>query len=181
MMPTSIPRICKLKQSSSGFTFIEIMVVLVLMSITMSLAIPQITSFAEDPWQSEFGNLVRVFKLLRNESILGHRDYHIVFDVKEQQYYVEVGLKSGRFEKLESPKILKPHTFPESFALQQVSLTGDINSQSASRVLKQPVAVRIDSSGFVTPFTLVFVDTEANSFWKIATTNIMGQLELKQE
>ncbi|MBF0288422.1 MAG: type II secretion system protein [SAR324 cluster bacterium] len=167
-----------------GFTFIEIMIVMVLFSLLASLAAPEFFSAFEKTSQAELRKLVRVINLLRNEAILGNNQYYIVFDVLEQKYHIEVMRKEGGRVQVDSPKLLRAHSFPEEFRLEEISLTNDaiILKQNSfvglSEFAKESVSVSIDSSGFVTPFTLFFTLDE--EIWLIQTKNIMGQLELKK-
>ncbi|MGK5091436.1 type II secretion system protein [Deltaproteobacteria bacterium TL4] len=182
-MPISVPMIFDAvsHKTGKGFSFIELMVVLVLMSSVMAMTVPRFDGFFEKPQEKEYRNLARVLKLLRNEAILGQTEYYMIFDTKQQRYHIEKALKDGNRESMDSPKILKPHAFVVEFPLHQVTLAQVANQNTASRILQFPVEVSIDSSGFVTPFTLVFTDTETNHFWYINTKNIMGYLELKEE
>ena len=172
-----------MRRKPGGFTFLEIMMVMFLLGLIVSFAVPQFFTAFEKASETELRHLVRVINLLRNESILGNSQYFIVFDPKEQGYHVEVQRKEGGRLTVDTPKILRPHTFPKDFHLETVTLKQNKANEASSFLLgtvpKKPVSIAIDSSGFVTPFTLFFSFDE--KIWRIQTKNIMGQLELKEE
>lgn len=167
----------------AGFSFLEIIVVLLVFGLLATFAVPQFFSAFEKTNTTEFRNLSRVFNLLRNESILGNTQYFIVFDPQEQGYYIELNRKEGGRVKLDSPRILRPHSFPENFKLESISLTQKSSTPTRTQYKllgttpQQPVAIQVNSSGFVTPFTLFFRFDE--EIWFIKTKDIMGHLEMK--
>ncbi len=173
-----------MRDTKPGFSLIEIMVVVFLIAAVATMAAPQFFAALEKPSQAELRHLVRVIKLLRNESILGRNVYYIVFDIEEQTYSIELERKEGGRIELDTPQVLRPHTFPEEVQMEEVSLTLDDNSGGFSRssILGtgelSPVEVRIDSSGFVTPFVMYLL--EENQTWVIRTTSIMGHLKLEE-
>ena len=181
MMLISTPTTFKPIGTKPGFSFLELMVVIVMLSGLMAITVPRFETFFEQPQQKEFKNLVRVLKLLRNEAILGQIEYYLIFDLKKQNYHIEKEVKGGSRETVEQSKILKPYPFHEDFQLYQVNLAHENLLGSGSRILQLPVEIHIDSSGFVTPFTVVFVARETHQFWQLQTKNIMGQLEMKEE
>ena len=179
-MPISIQTTSNIPGSHDGFSFLELMVVVVMLSGIMAITVPRFESFFEQPHEKEYKNLVRVLKLLRNEAILGQVEYYLIFDLKKQNYHIEKEVKGGSREPVEQPKILKPYPFHEDFQLYQVDLAHEHQS-GGSRILQLPVEIHIDSSGFVTPFTVVFVARETHQFWQLQTKNLMGRLEIKEE
>ncbi len=173
----------RINQKNRGFTFIEVMLVLVVFSLVAALAVPEFFAAFEKTNESELRKLVRVINLLRNEAILGNNQYYIVFDLEEQKYSVEVLRKEGGRAQVDTPKLLRPHSFPEEFHLNEIALTNDDITLKQkivglSSLAQDAVSVSVDSSGFVTPFTLFFTLDE--EIWLIQTKNIMGQLELKK-
>ncbi|MBF0277621.1 MAG: prepilin-type N-terminal cleavage/methylation domain-containing protein [SAR324 cluster bacterium] len=173
-----------MRKAPLGFSFLEIMMVMFLFGLIMSFAVPQFFTAFEKTTDAELRNLTRVINLLRNESIMGKSRYYVIFSPEEQGYHVELQRKEGGQIKVDNPKILRPHTFPENFHLETVSLTqrdaSNLTKFSLSGIVsRKPVVITVDSSGFVTPFTLYFTFNEKT--WLIQTRNIMGQLELKEE
>ena len=173
----------RLRKRSAGFTFLEVMIVLFLLGLLSTFAAPQFITAFEKTREREFRHLTRVLNLLRNESILGKKQFFIIFDPKEQKFHIEQQRKEGGRIKLENPRILRPHTFSEGFYLENISLTAQVPSLRAEWILmetsmRKPVAIQIDSSGFVTPFTLFF--SVGKDIWFIQSIDILGNLEMKE-
>ncbi len=162
-----------------GFTFLEILVVLTLVSVLMGMAVPQFLAFFTKPQQSEYQHLSRVIKLLRNDAILRGTSYCLVFDVKQQQIRTTLEEADGKCseETLLKPKTLKPHDFPEELILQQAVLVEKNKSSINSAIMD--LEVHINRSGFVTPFSFQLLDKNSSEIWIIESEGIMGNLELK--
>ena len=82
-------------------------------------------------------------------------------------------------EFLEKPESLKPREFPEDLILRQVQLAGLSNLVPGA--INQFLEVHINSSGFVSPFMLVFSLPDVSRSWIIETKGIMGKLQIRQK
>ncbi|HIA56575.1 MAG TPA: prepilin-type N-terminal cleavage/methylation domain-containing protein [Candidatus Lambdaproteobacteria bacterium] len=163
-----------------GFTFLEILVVLTLVVLLMGMAVPQFFALFSKPHESEYKHLKSVLKILRNDAVLKSTSYCLLFDLKTQQMMTTEEEDSGNCstEFLQNPKILKPHFFPENLRLREAKLaeTNYNSSGAAADLLK----VHINSSGFVTPFFLLFSLPDSSMSWQIESKGIMGKLELRE-
>ena len=167
-----------------GFTFIELMVVMVLMGIMISLVAPQFGSMFRSEIEKEYQLLTRIVHAIRTEAILGNTSFYLVFDPKGQHLHIEkVEKGTAKREELEL-KWLKPaceppneakHCFSEELRLENVSLSQNQPSFLAFGD-KKKVDIEIDSSGFVRPFVVWFSDSEGE--WKIQSKGVMGKLEM---
>ena len=81
-------------------------------------------------------------------------------------------------EFFEKPDSLKPHEFTEDLILREAQLGGSSNLVSGA--INEFLEVHINSSGFVSPFMLVFSLPDVSRSWMIETKGIMGKL-LKRE
>lgn len=164
-----------------GFTFLEIMVVLTLVMLLIGMAIPQFFALFSKPHESEFKHLNSVLKILRNEAVLRSTSYCLIFDLKLQQMMTAEERESGKCgnEYVNKPKFLKPHEFPENLRLQEAQLAerNYTSFTSTSDLLE----VHINSSGFVTPFLLVFSLPDDSKSWKIESKGITGKLDLREQ
>lgn len=172
-----------MRSSRAGFSFIEIMLILLLLGLVATMAIPQFFAMIERDEQLEFRNLLRVMKMLRNEAILKNNRYAIVFDIEKQKYHVELLQKEGGKKVLNEPKVLRAHEFPKDLKLQDVARPSNFTDVEHSREFKlgfvrKPIPVTVDSSGFVTPVLLFFKKEEQS--WVVRNTNIMGQLVMEE-
>ena len=185
-MLTSIRQNCsthsKLKRhkSLSGFTFLEILVVITLVVLLMGMAVPQFFSMFSKAHEVEYRNLKIVLKMLRNDAVLKSTSYCLLFDLKKQQMMVSEEDPTGKCSEklLQEPNLLKTHIFPEEFSLLEAKTVESnyLSSGAASDLLE----VHINSSGFVTPFFLQFSEPDSSKYWQIKSRGIMGELELSE-
>ncbi len=171
----------KCSRSGNGFTFLEIMVFITLVLLISGLALPQFLASFSKPIEKEFKHINAVLKTLRNDAVLKNTSYCVLFDLKIQQMMTSEKLESGEcskeFFKKSGP--LKTHEFPEDFVLLKAQLAG--SSNLALGAINEFMEVHINSSGFVTPFMLVFSPNDVSSSWIIETKGIMGDLLIREK
>ena len=186
-MQISVPAISEktVKQKSCGsgygFTFLEILVVLTLALLILGTVLPQFLAFFSKPVEKEFKHLNAVLKTLRNDAVLKSSSYCLLFDLKLQQMMTSEEVDSGECseEFFEKPDSLKPHEFPEDLILREAQLAGSSNLVSGA--INEFLEVHINSSGFVSPFMLVFSLPDVSRSWIIETKGIMGKLLIRQQ
>ena len=186
-MQISVPAISekKAKQkycgSGYGFTFLEILVVLTLALLLLGTVVPQFLAFFSNPVEKEFKHLNAVLKTLRNDAVLKSTSYCLLFDLKLQQMMTSEEVDSGECseEFLEKPDSLRPHEFPEDLILREAQLAG--SSYLVSGAINELLEVHINSSGFVSPFMLVFSLPDVSRSWIIETKGIMGKLLIREQ
>ena len=186
-MQISVPAISEktAKQKSCGsgygFTFLEILVVLTLALLILGTVLPQFLAFFSKPVEKEFKHLNTVLKTLRNDAVLKSSSYCLLFDLKLQQMMTSEEFDSGECSKefFKKPDSLKPHEFPEDLILREAKLveSSNIDPRSVNEFLE----VHINSSGFVSPFMLVFSLPDISRSWIIETKGIMGKLLIRQK
>jgi len=175
----------KLKQKSCGsrygFTFLEILVVLVLALIIFGTVLPQFLAFFSKPIEKEFKHINSVLKTLRNDAVLKNNSYCLMFDLKLQQMRTSVELDSGECSKefFEKPNSLKPYEFPEDLILREAKIVESSNMGPSS--VNEIMEVHINSSGFVSPFMVVFSLADFSNSWIIETKGIMGKLLIREQ
>ncbi len=166
--------------SRNGFTFLEILVVLTLVLTILGTVIPQFLAFFSRPVEKEFKHINAVLKTLRNDAVLQNKSYCLLFDLKSQQMMTSEQVDSGKCseEFFEKPDSLKLHEFPEDLILSEAQLAESsiLNSGAINKFLE----IHINSSGFVSPFKLVFSLPDVSSSWIIETKGIMGKLLLRE-
>ena len=186
-MQISVPAISEktLKQKSCGsgygFTFLEILVVLTLALIIFGTVLPQFLAFFSKPIEKEFKHINAVLKTIRNDAVLKNNSYCLIFDLKLQQLMTSEKFYSGECSKefFEKPDSLKPHEFPEDLILREAKLVDSSNIGSSS--VNEFLEVHINSSGFVSPFMLVFSLPDVSRSWIIETKGIMGKLLVREQ
>ena len=167
--------------SGNGFTFLEILVVLTLAILILGTVLPQFLAFFSKPVEKEFKHLNAVLKTLRNDAVLKSNSYCLLFDLKLQQMMISEEADSGECseEFFEKPDSLKPHDFTEDLILRDAQLAGSSNLVSGA--INEFLEVHINSSGFVSPFMLVFSLPDVSRSWIIETKGITGKLLIRQQ
>ena len=186
-MQISVPVIFekKLKQKSCesryGFTFLEILVVIFLALIIFGTVLPQFLAFFSKPIEKEFKHINSVLKTLRNDAVLKNKSYCLMFDLKLQQMMTSEEFDSGECSKefFEKPDSLKPHEFPEDLILREAKIVESSNMGSSS--VNEFLEIHINSSGFVSPFMVVFSLADLSNSWIIETKGIMGKLLIREQ
>jgi len=147
----------------------------------MGMVVPQFFSLFSKAHESEFKHLSSVLKILRNDAVLKSTAYCLLFDLKAQQMMTTVEDEFGNCGKefLEKPKVLKPYDFPEDLILSTAKLIGD--DFASSETVSDLLDVHINSSGFVSPFFLVYSLHDSSKSWIIESKGIMGQLRLREQ
>ena len=168
------------KNITSGFTFLEILVVLTLVLLIVGFVTPNFLQIFNKPYELEYKHLNNVVKILRNDAILKNYSYCIIIDLKKQQMITTKSNEGGKcqIEHLKKPKILAPHFFSEEIILKEARLAGKdyFEYEESSDLLE----IHINNSGFVTPFFLQFSSKDLSKKWKIETVGIMGKLKLNK-
>ena len=185
-MLTSPPGICnthsklKTRNSLRGFTFLEILVVITLVVLLMGMSVPQFFAMFSKTHEIEYKHLKIALKMLRNDAVLKSTSYCLIFDLKNQQMKVSVEDPTGQCSEnfLQEPKLLKTHNYTEDLRLSEAK-SAESNYLSTGTIADL-FEVHINSSGFVTPFFLLFSEPDSSKYWKIESIGIMGKLELSE-
>ncbi|WP_070968251.1 type II secretion system minor pseudopilin GspH [Vibrio sonorensis] len=172
-----------MKVGHRGFTLIEILLVLVLISLTSVAVISTFPVSDKDATKHIAQGLYQKVQLLNEEALLSGRDYGVRFDEKGRFYQLMLRDSSG-WSPLELDKIPAKTDFPE--ALKGELVLGS-NQWDSDRLFKPgslfdeqmfaeyeedkkplPPQVFILSSGELTPFRYKFVlDDETEQTWTL--------------
>ncbi|KHD23412.1 general secretion pathway protein GspH [Vibrio caribbeanicus] len=162
--------------SRKGFTLIEILLVLVLLSVASVAVISTLPQKSSDEAKSQALSLYHRLQLLNEEAILSGRDYGVRFDEKRSSYLL-MALESGGWKKLDDEQIPEQAQLPDSLAML-LELGGN-SWKDEDRLFKpgslfdeemfadveeekklKPPQVFIMSSGEVTPFSIAIYPQE---------------------
>jgi prepilin-type N-terminal cleavage/methylation domain-containing protein len=96
MRPTSRPIAFKAhsvdeRGSESGFSLVELMVVVALMGLIAGMAIPSISSVFKISLGSTTRDLATTVRHTYNAAMMTKKVHRLVYDLKDQRYWVEVG------------------------------------------------------------------------------------------
>ena len=155
-----------------GFTFLEIVLVVMLLAIMMTLAVPAFQSLMESSLQREVRRLRTVVHLLRNDAVLGKRRFRLLVDLKEKSYSVEERISDGSYVPREEPRLLRTHKIADVVDLKDMVLYGDTSNKLTDDI----VPIIIDSSGFVDPFLLHMAVGDKD--WTLRVSGFTGHTDL---
>ena len=103
---------------SSGFTLIEILVVMVLLGSIIFIAVPRFQNLADVNLKSTSRSLSGTIKYLYNESVFKKNIFKLAFDLDNQEYWVEF-MEDGQFVESLDP-ILKRKKVPDGVVISDI-------------------------------------------------------------
>ncbi|KAB0461041.1 MULTISPECIES: prepilin-type N-terminal cleavage/methylation domain-containing protein [Vibrio] len=176
----------KTKQTQPGFTLIEILLVLVLLSLTAVAVIATIPTNSKDVAKKYAQSFYQRVLLLNEEAILSGLDFGVRVDEKKSTY-VLMALKSEGWQEVEFEKIPSSTELPEELALS-LTLGGgvwedderlfnpgslfdeDMFADLEEEKKPKPPQIYILSSAEMTPFVLSFYPNTGDTIqdgWRI--------------
>jgi type II secretion system protein H len=75
---------------ASGFTLIELALVLVIMTVVFALVVPRLRDPGRTELDAQAHRLALTFRLLRSEAVLNGNAYRLNYDLDQQRYWVTV-------------------------------------------------------------------------------------------
>ncbi|MEK6707116.1 MAG: prepilin-type N-terminal cleavage/methylation domain-containing protein, partial [Bdellovibrionota bacterium] len=85
-----------------GFSLLELMVVVAIIALFTTMVIPSVSSYFQLSLNSAAREMASVIKEAYNSTIMTGRIHRLVFDLKEQTYWVESGPPTALLETKES-------------------------------------------------------------------------------
>ena len=156
----------------AGFTMLELLVVLALLSMTLVLVMPSLGSMARSETQQELQRLGRVIRMVRNEAVLAGRRHHIAFDLVNNRYAISYEDAEMGFINYERPRSLQPHQLPDSLRLAELQPAGT----GSAPIRDRAVEILVDHSGFMDPFTLLL--REDKTLHAIRVAGLSGRIDM---
>lgn len=107
MRPTSLRTAFKFKNfdergSENGFSLVELMVVVALMALIGTMAIPSISNVFKISLGSTTRDLATTVRYAYNAAMMTKKVHRLVYDLKEEKYWVEVGPQNMLMETEET-------------------------------------------------------------------------------
>jgi Tfp pilus assembly protein FimT len=87
-IPSSVSGLAEKRRSNSGFTLLELTLVIAIIMVMLGLAIPRLRDTSVAELKSQSHRLAMTFKLVRDEAILQGIPFQINFDLDEQRYWI---------------------------------------------------------------------------------------------
>lgn len=141
-------------RDARGFTLVEILVVLLIISVMVGVVIARFPSFTQDEeFLRESERIRLVMELLRDEAVIASTEYAFEPDKDTYTFHVYNEFEQGWIESTQAP--FREYTLPEGLELVlRVEDTG-FSLTPEDEETEPPVLVM--SSGEVTPFELYVI------------------------
>jgi len=168
-MRISTCQTCNRAERSSGFTLIEILVVMVIISVMMGIAVvrmPSVTQSAELTEESD--RLLTLMNMAVDEAIIGGKE--LGFDLVQNEYqFHELENDSGKWQILEIPPF-HPRELTEGVRLF-IEVEGRSLKQGPLDKEKQAPRVMFLSSGESTPVKLIFTQPSRTDMERVISSD----------
>jgi len=178
----------KCKKYQQGVTFLELTIVIFLMAVLLSFALPNFSNLIKSNLELEANRIAKIVSLLRQQAIMSGGNYKLVFSTKDSSYKILT-------QDLLDPEEYAPHlqypdpiTFRKPIELYKVTRDQEKEEDSNflnfekiefEKIFGQDFSFTIDSSGLIDLFTLYLRDER--DFISLSVVNIMGKLVVSHQ
>jgi len=154
-------------RSERAFTLIEILVVMFLIGAFLAIAVPRFKDITDVNIKSASRQLSGTIKYLYNEAIFKKNVYRLVFDLDNQEYWVEY-LDGNQFTAALDP-ILKKKKLPSGISFSDI-----YTERTTEKVDKgNEVFLVFLPTGFV-DFAVIHLETTSQNYYTIVTKPYTG-------
>ena len=128
-----LSNMCSQSNHSRGFTLIEILVVMVLISLVTAFTLPSIrTSLFSDQLKATARRLVGFVTEVSQSAVSGQSEYRISFDLEENRVWATPGAaKNKQEEEVKAINLIVPESVR---IVDVVSVDGDKNAQGTAEL-----------------------------------------------
>jgi general secretion pathway protein H len=163
----------------AGFTLLEVLVVLVIISVVISLATLTVDTRQEEV-EEQVRRLAAVVRLASEEAVLRSRE--LALEIKPDGYqFLELAEKE--FLPVEDDAVFRQRQLPEGLELSLLLEGEPVDLEAATEVFveepEQPPRILLLSSGEITPFELRFLDVYNEVEW-VLTGELTGAIEVER-
>lgn len=140
-------------QKENGFTLIELIVVVAIISLMMGFAIPRLDGFlSEDNSKKEIRKFCSLTSELRGKALKDKKDYVLVLSPSSNEYFVEPD------DEKKLPKKFSPG---KRFSIKGAQIQGHDFSRTKS------VKIRFYKKGYNDPFVIVFTQGTGEGIYSV--------------
>ena len=154
-------------RSAKGFTLIEILVVMVLIGSFLAFAVPKFRDIADVNIKSATRKLSGTVKYLYNEAVFKKNVYRLVFDLDNDEYWVEY-LDGNQFKVAIDP-LLQRKKLPSGIYFRDIYTERTAGKVDSGR----DVFLVFLPTGFV-DYGVIHLESESENYYTIATKPYTG-------
>lgn len=162
-------------RNRKGFTLLELLVVVLLISAFVFIAVPKIKSGTEINIKSAATNLTGTIRYLYNEAAFKKNIYRLVFDTERDEYWVEV-LDNNEYV-VSNEYLHKKRTLPAGVHFKDVITERTL---SRSRLDDPREFILFLPTGFVEPAVIHLV-TDSEDYYTLETKPYTGGTRVYDE
>jgi len=138
------------KHSASGFTLLEILLVIVIVSVTTMMVAPSFVSLSSPSIQGEARRLVQLVRMAADESMLS--GWPLRLSLKKNSYAFESPDREGGWKPVDD-EIYHSYPLPEQFVISEVRPESGLDDKRGredeepviGRILLQPTGIQLPS------------------------------------
>jgi len=179
-LPRHVPEHCVRFARSSGFSLLELLVVVAIIAVFVGAAVLSLSVAGNDPaTEQQAARLKGVLDLVREEALMQNRDFGVVFTASAYRFYTyDYGVQA--WVEPADDRLLAEHALEESLELglwvedREIVLEDDLDPNDLEDPQPQ---VMILSSGEMTPFE-ARVSRAASAGEHVLTAAVDGEIEI---
>ena len=164
----------KVKKSSrlfniGGYTFVELMVVMVLIGLTLTLTVPRLReSLLTDTLKSTIRKMVGTITYIRNEAVREHRSYVLHFDFDAGRFWAEY----PNMTEEEYTRAKK-----QAFSFPKEALLMDVWSKGEGKRGNGEMQIRFSERGYVKQ-SAIHIGSEDGKKYTIVLSPFLGRIQV---
>ncbi|MBW2030507.1 MAG: hypothetical protein JRJ03_10685 [Deltaproteobacteria bacterium] len=159
--------VCGLNGRARGYTYIELVVVILLVALMLSLAMPRIRdSLLSDELKGTTRRLVGLIRNLRTEAVARAVDFALHLDLDQNLYWVESSSMSPE-ERAREQKEARP--FPKGVTVLDVWLRG------SGKIMSGEVWITISRKGYIQP-SVIHLAAEDGRIFTLELSPFLGKV-----
>lgn len=154
-------------RSERAFTLIEILVVMFLIGSVLAIAVPKFMDIADVNIKSASRQLTGTIKYLYNEAVFKKNVYRLVFDLDNEEYWVEY-MDGNQFREVIDP-LIERKKLPSGIYFEDIyteRTAGKVDTGNQVFLLFLP-------TGFV-DFGVIHLEADSENYYTIATKPYTG-------
>ncbi len=173
----NVPRRSTLTGEATGFTLIEMVVVLFIMVVVLGIATPRLMDLTGVELRTSAQRLSATIRYVYAKAVFAKTDYYrMKFDLKTNEYWVETcvpSLATNSCEWHRDKDLLgKPEKLPEGIKFEDIIVDTTMVSKDAT-----DVAIQFYPQGYM-PYTIIHLEDRKKDVYSLEVNPFTGQVAI---